>query len=171
MIIIKKLLKHINILFLINIVIFLCFIFLINDKVILENTPSMVLDEQENFLHDVRKIFINNLIAVIPYVIPILGAGKFLLDIYITTFSVKVFLTDNEAIKLFQLFLPHFFMEFYAMTIWVYLSWLLFRAFIIKDKNNESKDQYKHIFFGVILSLTLLLVSAIIETTERGLFL
>lgn len=171
MIIIKIILKHINILFLINILIFLCFIFLISDKVIPENTHLEEFDGQGNFLHDVREIFINNFIAVIPYVIPILGAGKFLLDIYITTFSVKVFLTHNEAVDLIQLFLPHFFMEFYAMTIWVYLSWLLFRTFIIKDKNNENKDNQKHIFVLVILSITILLVSAIIETAERGLFL
>ncbi|MEW9501927.1 hypothetical protein [Jeotgalibacillus marinus] len=128
-------------------------------------------NEHGSLLHDASGIFINNFIAVIPYVIPILGAGKFLLDIYITTFSVKVFLTNNEAVDLIQLFLPHFFVEFYAMTIWVYLSWLLFRTFIIKNKNNENKDKHKHIFVLIILSLILLLVSAIIETAERGLFL
>lgn len=167
----KILIKHINVLFVIHILIFLGFIFLISDQAVLENTHSEAFKEHGNFLHDVGKIFINNFIAVIPYVIPILGYGKFLLDIYITTFSVKVFLTQNEAIHLFQLFLPHFFIEFYAMTIWVYLSWLLFRTCIMKDKKNENKYKYKHIFVLVILSLALLLISAMIETAERGAFL
>lgn len=168
---IKVIFRKVSTLFLINILIFSILFLSINDGEVLEGSSLEMFKNQGSIFHDIKKIFINNLIAVIPYIIPVIGAGKFLLDIYITAFSIKFFLTDNPVSDILFLFIPHFFLEFYAMTIWFYFSFFLFRKFVIKKRTTRNRKENKHMLILLIISVILLLMSAMIEIFERRLFL
>ncbi|NHC21528.1 hypothetical protein G6554_25400 [Bacillus sp. MM2020_4] len=114
---------------------------------------------------NVLKIFSNNLMAVIFYVIPVLGFGKLLLDLYITVGSLKAYILHNNFENTLFLFFPHFLFELYAMTIWVCMSWILFRDFFIK-----KEIHHKNYIKLILLSIVLLIISASIEATERCFF-
>ncbi|MEH7455539.1 stage II sporulation protein M, partial [Gottfriedia acidiceleris] len=114
---------------------------------------------------NVFKIFSNNLMAVIFYIIPILGVGKLLIDLYITVGSLKIYILQYNFENTLFLFFPHFLFELYAMTIWVYMSWVLFRDIFIEKKLNYT-NYIKLIFFSIVL----LIISATIEATERCFF-
>lgn len=114
---------------------------------------------------NVFEIFSNNLLAVIFYIIPILGVGKLLLDLYITVGSLKIYLLQYNFVNTFFLFFPHFLFELYAMTIWVYMSWVLFRDIFIEKELNFT-NYIKLIFFSIVL----LIISATIEAAERCFF-
>ncbi|QKE71300.1 hypothetical protein HPK19_00100 [Arthrobacter citreus] len=129
----------------------------INSATVYKNTSC----KPEN----VYKIFSNNLLAVIFYIIPILGVGKILLDIYITVGSLKIYLLQYNFENTLFLFLPHFFFELYAMTIWVYMSWVLFRDIFIEKELN-----YTHYIRLIFFSIVLLIISATIEATEGCFF-
>ena len=164
MIFINKLIKKVNLLFILNIIIFLSFFLILDvDK---EDTNVVPYGLRNTFFSNVLIIFINNFMAIFFYLIPVIGAGKFLLDVFITVCSIKVFMLNHSASDLIFLFLPHFFIEFYVMSIWLYLSWELFNVFF-----NKSSERYdKNFFYLILLSILLLFFSAIIEVLEGSFF-
>lgn len=149
---------------------FLCIICLFILFLILVDVPSNINSDSvyKNIAckpENVFKIFSNNLMAVIFYIIPILGVGKLLIDLYITVGSLKIYILQYNFENTLFLFLPHFLFELYAMTIWVYMSWVLFRDIFIEKELNFT-NYIKLIFFSIFL----LIISAAIEATERCFF-
>ncbi|MEC0271571.1 hypothetical protein [Peribacillus frigoritolerans] len=131
-----------------------------------DDTNVVPYGNENTFFFNVLIIFSNNFIAIFSYLIPVIGAGKFLLDIFITVSSIKVFLLNHSTSELFFLFLPHFFIEFYVMSIWLYLSWALFNVFFKKS----SEKNYKSYFYLIFLSIVLLFLGALIEVSEGSFF-
>ncbi|GEK35646.1 hypothetical protein [Kurthia sibirica] len=115
----KNTFKKINLLFFINIILIVIFLFVV--QVNLDSEMKIPYNVEQSIYLNILSILTNNLLAVSSYIVPILGFGKFILDIYITVYSIKVFIIDNRLIDFFVLFIPHFFFEFYAMNIIVFL--------------------------------------------------
>ncbi|PFH90597.1 hypothetical protein COI44_03675 [Bacillus sp. AFS088145] len=79
--------------------------------------------------------------------------------------SLKIYILQYNFENTLFLFFPHFLFELYAMTIWVYMSWVLFRDIFIEKELNYT-NYIKLIFFSIVL----LIISATIEATERCFF-
>lgn len=151
----------------VSIIILISFSVFSNIDVTSENEVTHF-EETGSFIGDIGKIFLNNLKAIVIYIIPVLGFGKFLLDILITAVSIKVFLYHSSFWELAKLFLPHFLFEFYAMIIWVFLSWMLFKDFLLKSNEKTSGKNYVLL---ISFSILLLLLAAFIEIVERRIFI
>lgn len=129
-----------------------------------ENTGESFTPINECTSKNILLIFSNNIIAITPYLVPVIGAGKFLLDIYLTVSSIKEFLLNNSFETFLILFAPHVLIEFYAMTICCFISWKLINDFLFSF---ITKINFKEYIYLLILPTILLFVAAVIEVSER----
>lgn len=157
----KKIFKKVNILFLGNIIIFSLFCFSVSlPKKDIKVIPYTV---NSSTFYNVLELFYNNIIATLPYLIPVLGFGKFLLDMYITAVSVKMFIIEEPLIDFLTLFTPHFLFELYGMTLIIYISISLFKNVIF-----GKKIRIKKIILLYGFSVFLLFIASLIEVLERN---
>lgn len=115
----------------------------------------------DNFFRKIILIFKNNLLSTLFYLIPGIGTGKFMFDVYLTAISIKSFIYENSIKEFITLFIPHFIFEFYAININIYISYS-----IIKDLITNKSHTINIHFYLLLTSTSLLLIAAIIEAFE-----